>query len=136
MINNPILKKAIEKLLTSPLKIQGIYLFGSFNTEYQITESDLDLALLLDEKSDPLSIWQLAQAIALTINRDVDLIDLRAASTVFQYEIISSGTLVYCNDAKACDEFADLTYSMYLHFNDERKEIIDDIESSLLKGKS
>lgn len=109
-------------------RVKGIYVFGSFAKNEDTKESDLDLAILLDRPADKVMLWDLAQEIAIKINRDVDLIDLFSASTVFQFQIISSGKRIDSQDLKACDSFEDLTYSMYIRFNESRQDTLDDIK--------
>jgi hypothetical protein len=40
----------------------------------------------------------ISQDLASKLNRDVDLIDLNLASTVFQAQIIHTGKVKYCSD--------------------------------------
>ena len=109
--------------------IQGIYLFGSFGTEYERAESDVDIALLLPpmpagSESD-LQFSPCRTALAKLLRRDVDLINVRQASTVFQKEIIAEGRLILCADRYAVEEFEMLVLSLYQTLNEERREILD-----------
>jgi uncharacterized protein len=108
--------------------VQGIYLFGSYGTESEWPDSDIDIALLLppyqakEERSLALSRCRLA--VADCLRRDVDLINARQESTVFQKEIIASGRLIYCADQYAVDEFEMLVLSYYQKLNEERSELL------------
>lgn len=106
----------------------GIYLYGSLGTPYENKESDIDLAVLTATSISFQSLWQLSQEIAIKINKDVDLISLREASTVLCFQILTKGQRIYCSDQNKCDEFEMLAYSNYLRLNEERKEIIDAIK--------
>ena len=64
-------------------------------------ESDLDLAVLVEGYADPLLLWQLSGDLADVAGCDVDLLDLRAASTVMQYQIITTGQRWWARDAQA-----------------------------------
>jgi predicted nucleotidyltransferase len=122
-----ILNKAQEKLLSTFPNLLAIYVFGSFGTQYEIDTSDLDLALISPTPLDPVQLWYLAQEIARKIDRDVDLVDLREASTVFRFQVITNGSRIYCRNKIDCD-FLETSYiSMYLRLNEERKEMINDI---------
>ncbi len=57
---------------------------------------------------------------------DVDLLDLRKASTVKQMQVIANGRLLYCRDEAACGAFEDLTYSKNARLNEERDAIVLD----------
>jgi hypothetical protein len=63
-------------------------------------------------------------ALARALNKDVDLLNARTVSTVFQNEIVSKGRLLYCADQYAVDEFEMLTMSYYQKLNEERAGII------------
>ena len=60
----------------------GIYVFGSRAQDTANADSDLDLAVLIEGYADPLVLWDLANQIAEKLGFHVDLLDLRAASTV------------------------------------------------------
>ena len=64
-------------------------------------DSDIDLAVLVAGKADPVRLWELGQTLASELDRDVDLIDLRAASTVMQYQIITTGRRLWQTGAQA-----------------------------------
>ncbi len=109
--------------------ITGIWLFGSTAAGDNSVTSDIDLAVLLPEKADQVKLWQCAQSIASAIDRDVDLIDLIEASTVFRAQVMQNGKLVYHSDKFKCDLFETEALADYLRLNEERKEILEDIKS-------
>jgi predicted nucleotidyltransferase len=78
----------------------GIYLFGSQASGHADGGSDVDLAVLVEGKADPLRLWELGQSLASQLNTDVDLVDLRAASTVMQYQIVTTGRRIWERDAQ------------------------------------
>ena len=106
---------------------QGIYLFGSYGTTDERPDSDVDIALLLPldeaERAGSLALSELHFELATALGRDVDLLNVRLVSTVFQKEIIF-GELIYCGDRYAVDEFEMLTLSCYQKLNEERAEIL------------
>jgi uncharacterized protein len=79
----------------------SIYLFGSVATGEAGPESDVDLAVLNDGRLDPVELWDIAGDIANMVNRDVDLVDLRTASTVLQNQIVTRGRRLYARDGQA-----------------------------------
>lgn len=103
--------------------------YPSVSKEEETEESDLDLAILLDKPADTIKLWDLAQKIATRIQREVDLIDLLAATTVFCFQIISTAKRIDNQNLQSCDSFEDLSYSMYLRLNEQRKEILDEIKN-------
>jgi len=109
--------------------VQAVYLFGSYDTEDEWPDSDIDIALLLlplqAKKERHLALSQCRQALADNLRKDVDLVNARQISTVFQKEIIASGRLLYCADQYAVDEFEMLVLSYYQKLNEERRELVD-----------
>lgn len=79
----------------------GIWLFGSQASDHAGPGSDIDLAVLVAGKADVLQLWDIGQELALSLDRDVDLLDLRAASTVMQYQVITTGRRLWQKDASA-----------------------------------
>ena len=124
--NIHILNIAIKAILEKLPDILAIYVFGSFGTEFERKESDLDLAILPQKKVDTVNLWELSQIIASKINREVQIVDLLSASTVFRHEIITSGRRIYCDDQSQSDFIENVYLSRYLRFNDERIDILND----------
>ena len=62
-------------------------------------DSDVDIALLLHpveaKKERTLVMSECSLALAKGLNKEVDLLNARTVSTVFQNEIISKGRLLY-----------------------------------------
>lgn len=69
----------------------AIYAFGSQLQGTARSESDLDLAVLVAGYANPLALWNAAGELADVVGCPVDLLDLRAASTVMQYQVITTG---------------------------------------------
>ena len=69
----------------------AIYAFGSQVQGTAGPGSDLDLALLVAGYADPIALWELACKLTDVAGCPVDLLDLRAASTVMQYQVITTG---------------------------------------------
>ena len=69
----------------------AVYAFGSQVQGTAGSESDLDLALLVAGYADPLALWDVAGDLADVAGCPVDLLDLRAASNVMQYQVITTG---------------------------------------------
>lgn len=79
----------------------AVYAFGSRVTGHAGPGSDLDLAVLVAGYADPLALWTLAGDLADAAGCPVDLLDLRAASTVMQYQIITTGQRWWALDGRA-----------------------------------
>lgn len=123
------IKKIVDVLLSEFPSVVGVYVFGSAGTRFENKDSDIDLAVLPISKLSPGLIWAVQQKIAMLLNRDIDLVDLLQATTVFSFNVISSGKRIYCSNQYACDCFEMLTYTSYMRLNEERKEIITAIKN-------
>ena len=126
----------IKTILVHYPNVQGIYLFGSCMTEDEWPDSDVDIALLLPpieaKQERHLAMSECAVELARVLEKEVDLLNARTVSTVFQKEIVTKGRLLYCADRYAVNEFEMLTLSYYQKLNEERADII---ESALAEGR-
>jgi hypothetical protein len=59
--------------------------------------------------------------------RDVDLVDLLAASTVLRAQVIAYGERLYCGAQFACETFENYVFASYARLNEERDAILRDI---------
>jgi predicted nucleotidyltransferase len=125
--------EAVKSFLIEELQAELIYLFGSYAKGNARPDSDLDLAFLSSKEIDDYQRFLTAQKLASKLNIEVDLIDLKKASTVFKAQIIQ-GKLLYAEDKKQKQEFEMLTLKKYARLNEERKEIIDKIEGGAENG--
>jgi uncharacterized protein len=122
------IKQISIRLLESRLPgLLAIYLFGSYATEFERPESDIDLAVLTDKQLEPVTLWNVAQILSAELERDTDLLDLRSVSTVMRLQVVAYGERIYCTDKLAADLFEVMTYSSYAKLNEERKDILADI---------
>ena len=80
---------AIQTIVEALPDVAGIYIFGSAGTNFEKKDSDIDLAILTISPILPAFLWDLSQIIAVHLSKDVDLINLKDASTVFCFQIIS-----------------------------------------------
>jgi len=110
------------------LAAQAIYLFGTYGTADEWPDSDVDIALLLppDEakRGGHMALSKARVAIERLLGKDVDLINLRQVSTVFQKEIIMAERRIFCADAYAADEFEMLVLSYYQKLSEERADVL------------
>lgn len=79
----------------------AVYVFGSQVSDDAGSGSDLDVAVLCAGKVDPLRLWDLSGELADVVNLPVDLLDLSAASTVMQYQVLTTGRRLWARDSQA-----------------------------------
>ncbi|WP_434699094.1 type VII toxin-antitoxin system MntA family adenylyltransferase antitoxin [Pseudomonas sp. D1-1] len=102
----------------------AVYLFGSHAQGTAGPDSDVDLAVLVSGEVDPVSLWQLSGDLADIAGSPVDLIDLRAATTVMQYQIVTRGQRLWARDVQA---------GLYECFILSEKTALDEARAGLLK---
>ncbi|MEO8326384.1 MAG: nucleotidyltransferase domain-containing protein [Nitrospirota bacterium] len=112
--------------------VPGLLVVYRFGSEAQGTArpgSDVDLAVLAQNRLVPTMLVGLRQDLAIILNREVDLIDLRAASTVMQMQVLSTGECLFSGDDRARELFEMIVYSSYARLNEERAGILDDVRT-------
>ena len=117
----------LQPLLDRVPGVQAVYLFGSHVQETARPGSDLDLALLAAAPLAPLDRWHAQEALAAAAGVDVDLVDLRSASTVMRAEVLRSGRVLLDVDPTARAFWETWTMSAYALLNEERQGILDDV---------
>lgn len=105
----------------------AIYLFGSQATGDAIATSDVDLAVLVRGKIEPLRLWELAGELADIVHRPVDLVDLRAASTVMQHQIVSKGRRLWTCAGIDAGIYELFIFSEKMKLDEARAGLLDDI---------
>ncbi len=106
---------------------QALFLFGSRADNSHDGHSDLDLAVLLPSRADPVRLWEAGEAIAHRLNVDVDLIDLRAASTVMQFQIVTRGHRLFAQSDEP-ERYELFILAEMMDLNEARAPLIADIQ--------
>ena len=106
--------------------VLAIYAFGSRVQGQAGPDSDLDLAVLVAGYADPLVLWDVATELAAQVGCHVDLLDLRAASTVMQYQVLTTGRRLW-GDALAAGLFESFVMSEKLALDEARAGYLADI---------
>lgn len=113
----------LNRLRQTIPSLSAVYLFGSKAQGTAGPESDVDMAILADQPPDAVGLWTLAGELADIAGRPVDLVDLCAASTVFQYQIITRGRRIWERDSQA---------AIYESFILSEKTALDEARAGLI----
>ncbi|MBR4878042.1 MAG: nucleotidyltransferase domain-containing protein, partial [Rhodocyclaceae bacterium] len=105
----------------------AVYAFGSRITGAARADSDLDLAVLVAGYADAVVLFDLAGELADVAGCAVELLDLRAASTVMQYQIIVTGQRWWRKDIQA-DLFEAAVLSEKTELDAARAGVLADIQ--------
>ena len=104
----------------------SIYAFGSRVQGTANAQSDLDLAILVAGYADPLQLFEMANQLADKLGYEVDLLDLRAASTVMQYQVITTGHRLWVKDVQA-GLFEAFVLSEKTSLDEARSQLLNEI---------
>ncbi len=119
--------RIVEQLRQSVPKLMAIYAFGSQVAGTANAESDLDLAVLVEGYADPILLFDLSSDLAEIAGCEVDLLDLRAASTVMQHQVVAYGERLWESDVRA-KLYECFIFSEKWDLDERNKGILEDIE--------
>jgi len=98
----------VDYLVTQP-EVVAAYLFGSLAEERATSHSDVDIAVLLADASDPLAIGdcqlRLMGDLEPFADREVDVVILNTAPPILQHQVLRNGRLLYERDRRMRVEF-------------------------------
>jgi len=126
------LEEAIRQaLLSLDIPIQAAYLHGSWGTEFERADSDIDLALLSQTPLDLAHCVSIGQAIHEQIGEtaEIDVADLRHTDSVFAAHVVAEGRRLLVADRQATEKFEMLALAKYARLNEERAGILSDIRA-------
>lgn len=105
----------------------AIYVFGSRSNATAGKDSDLDLAVLVAGYAPSLLLFDLSGVLEDIVGCPVDVLDLRAASTVMQYQILQKGRRLWGRDPEA-GLFEAFVLSEKTALDTARAGLLDDIQ--------
>ena len=120
-------EKLIAALRDARPDALGIWAFGSQISGHGGPDSDLDLAILVPGYASRMELFALSNNLAEIAGREVDLVDLRAATTVMQYQIITGGAL-WWHEGSAARLYETFILSEKLELDRARAPLIADIQ--------
>jgi predicted nucleotidyltransferase len=121
-------KREMVDKLVSKLNPYFVILYGSMAIGEIREDSDIDLAYYSDARLSPYERFDMAGELALIVGRDVDLVDIRDADTVFAMQIFAHGVPLHIRDE---DEFIRQkikAYRMYADLNEQRAPVLKAIK--------
>ncbi|MDA7628201.1 nucleotidyltransferase domain-containing protein [Verrucomicrobia bacterium] len=106
----------------------SIYVYGSQASNKALPESDLDVAVLGPEKISRLKLSETAQSTGISLQTQIDLVDLRSVPTDLQAQIVFKGKRTVLAEFNQVEIFEDFIFSSYARLNEERRFILADIQ--------
>ncbi|MCW2278844.1 type VII toxin-antitoxin system MntA family adenylyltransferase antitoxin [Heliophilum fasciatum] len=111
--------EAIKRYFAEQPIVFAAYLFGSYGTEYQTPQSDVDIAVLVDNETvnDIDKQLELECRISDILGTDdVDVLFLNQASLLMQYKVLRTGRLLYEREGDLLSDFIEYVLIRYLDY--------------------
>lgn len=88
-------------------------LFGSYGTDYQRSDSDIDFALLFERKPSLLEEMKILKELSAILDyEDVDLVNLNDASIILQFRALE-GEILYEKDPIQVSDYMEKVFKIY-----------------------
>lgn len=110
--------------------LDGAYLFGSGASNELRNDSDLDFAILQPAPLDANFVIEFKAFVSQSLRRDCDVVDLRAADTVTAAQVVVNGRTLTESNPLVVANFETMALSRYALLNEERSEILNDIQTT------
>ncbi len=127
----PEIKRKIIDISKKENGISAVYIFGSYGTDYQRKNSDLDLAILFDKSPEIMDQMDLAGKYELVIGLEVDLINLNKVDIILKHEVIIKGEKIYSKDEIKTADFVEYVLKFAPDARITKKKFQDDYISGL-----
>ncbi|ADQ45257.1 DNA polymerase beta domain protein region [Caldicellulosiruptor kronotskyensis 2002] len=130
------LPKLIEYFSSTP-EILGVWIIGSYGTEFQTEDSDIDLAILFDKDMSIFEEIDIEIKICEILETDmVDIVNLNKAPLTLQFKTISEGRQIFERDFKKVADFEEQVLDLYQDHEYFYKAFWEDFKASLSKESS
>lgn len=120
----------IVNMLTKKFDPSFMIIFGSYAKQTTHEGSDVDIAFYTKKEVTQYEVFIVAQELAAALNKEVDLVNFKDASTVFQAQIYSTGKVIFSNDDELRMRLHAQAFSMYAKLNEERQPILKKIDEN------
>lgn len=124
----PTLADAVRVVREAVPDLVVLYLFGSAPHGLRTATSDVDLAIWAERALDRTGLWSLRGDLEDVFRTDVDVVDLWTASTVMRAQVVKTAQVLYEASLQDRCRFEMHVFSMYAHFNLERRDLLDAIQ--------
>ena len=116
-------------------EVAAVYLFGSYGTEFQHPQSDIDLGIVFAHLVNMSEELTLDAELSLYLHHDrIDLVNLDRAPIVLQYRALAEGLLVYEGDYLKNSDFIEHVNKYYPDYAIKYKMMAKDYEAAVKEG--
>lgn len=104
----------LKRYFKSNKYILSVWIIGSYGTEFQREDSDIDFAVLFDGKVSFMEEMNVSSEISSLIKyEDVDLVNLQNAPITLQFKTIKEGIQIYEGNFIKTSDFIELVLNKY-----------------------
>jgi predicted nucleotidyltransferase len=106
-----------------------VWLYGSMARKDELSDSDVDLAILCERNLTNIERFDAAQILSLAFKREVDIVDIRTVTPDLGARIVALDGIRFdlCAKLSIADEWEVIQMSRYCQLNFERRGILEDI---------
>ena len=121
------IKSVVLEYFTAFPDVTAVYLHGSFAKGCSREDSDIDLGLMIisGRRIDKIQMLCISSDLELKLERRVDIGIISSDNLIYSKEAISRGVCIYSSDEFARKMSETTLLSMYLDFQNERKEVLN-----------
>lgn len=116
----------VGELFNTLPQVQTVFLFGSYGTEYQTPQSDIDFAIYFSENVTVAEEAALLNKLSIAMGTDrVDLVNLNKAPLILQFTVIAEGKIIYERDYNTTCDYHDYAITLnkfYLDYDQSFRE--------------
>lgn len=110
----PVELQSWQEFFQSRVEIAAVYLFGSFGTEFEHPQSDIDLGIVFTRQVTLPEELELDVALSLHVSHDrIDMVNLNRAPIALQFRALREGILVYEGDYFKHSDFIEFVIKTY-----------------------
>ena len=119
-------KDKFLEYIKSEGNIKAAYLFGSYANDTYNENSDIDIAVMYKEDMDEYEHAGKSIDVSRVFeDTPVDYIDLQKTNVFLQFEILSKGKVIYCENENDLIQFTNRVQHLYIEMDYERKKYIN-----------
>ena len=128
--------RAVADALAAEPSVVAAYIFGSLARGAATPLSDIDVGLLLADRSAAVDVrGRVTDALCRRLHTgQVDVISLTDAPMPLRYRVVRDGLLVMCRDGKVLERFVTETVLQYLDFKPLRDRAFRVMRDDILEN--
>jgi predicted nucleotidyltransferase len=126
--------KKLAEYFSTDENVIAVYVFGSHARGRAKASSDVDVAVLLDEKPGFDYRLKAMAELAELLRRAVDVVLLRQCGLLMQRQVLKYGKLIFERDSRKRKAFEIISRKMYFDFLPSHRLYVEKMKERLLKG--